>query len=164
MTYRFLFCRFALNLTCGRGPTSDVAFHLNPRLLQHYIVRNTRLNGQWGDEEKTSTVKFPLQREGKFNLCIFIGNGEFLVNIEGTHFCTYKFRVPLNKLTGIDIQVLILFGVFFFFEEFINVCRVLLMSWGLTTSNCKFIPKSVPERYLKSTWDVKRLILLKLEW
>ncbi|XP_971732.1 galectin-8 [Tribolium castaneum] len=96
--------RFAVNLTCGKSPTADVAFHLNPRLLQHYIVRNTRLNGQWGDEEKTSTVKFPFRREGKFNVCILIGDGEFQVAVEGVFFCSYKFRVALAKITAIDIQ------------------------------------------------------------
>ncbi|RZC39200.1 Gal-bind lectin domain containing protein, partial [Asbolus verrucosus] len=96
--------RFAVNLTCGRSPTSDIAFHLNPRLQQHYVVRNSRLNGQWGEEETTSPIKFDFERNKKFNLSIFIGEGEFLVSLDGVHVCSYRFRVALGKVSGIDVQ------------------------------------------------------------
>ncbi|XP_063908416.1 galectin-8-like [Zophobas morio] len=97
--------RFAVNLTCGRSPNSDVAFHLNPRLLQRYVVRNTRLNGHWGIEEKTSTVKFPFSRTNtNFLLSILVCEKEFLVSVDGIHVCSYAFRVPWEKITRIEVQ------------------------------------------------------------
>ncbi|KAH0814360.1 hypothetical protein GEV33_008432 [Tenebrio molitor] len=96
--------RFAVNLTCGRSPTSDVAFHLNPRLLQRYVVRNSHLNGHWGEEEKTSGVSFPFRRDANFILTILIGEEEFLVAVDGVHVCTYRFRVAWAKVKGIDVQ------------------------------------------------------------
>jgi hypothetical protein len=81
-----------------------VAFHLNPRLLQRYVVRNSHLNGHWGEEEKTSGVSFPFRRDANFILTILIGEEEFLVAVDGVHVCTYRFRVAWAKVKGIDVQ------------------------------------------------------------
>lgn len=36
--------RFSINL-CSTGNKQDIALHLNPRLPQNYIVRNSKING-----------------------------------------------------------------------------------------------------------------------
>lgn len=92
-----------MNLTCGKGPSADIAFHLNPRLLQRCLVRNSRLNGQWGEEETTSPVKFAFEPKKKFNLSIFVGKGEFLVCLDRAFLCSYRFRVSLSKVTAIEV-------------------------------------------------------------
>lgn len=93
-----------MNLSCGKGPNADIAFHLNPRLDRNYVVRNARLQGCWGDEETSSIVKFNIARNRKFEIAIFIAKQEFMVSLNGTHFCAFNFRVPLNLCTGIEIE------------------------------------------------------------
>lgn len=115
IVYDFLlFPRFSVNLTCGKNPSAspDYAFHFNPRLEQRYMVRNSRLNGQWGNEETTSIVKFDFERNKKFLLNIFISQSEFLVSLNGRHICAFGFRVPLSKVTGIEVNGLVeVYGV-----------------------------------------------------
>lgn len=55
-TYVFLCTsRFAINIGCGDGSGQlDIAVHFNVRMPQCYVVRNTRRNGKWGNEETTA--------------------------------------------------------------------------------------------------------------
>lgn len=95
--------RFAINLTCGKGPDADIGFHFNPRLEQKYAVRNNRVNGRWGQEETTSSRRFEIERNKNADVHIFIGDEIFLVAVNGKHYCAFAFRVPLPQLTGIEV-------------------------------------------------------------
>lgn len=85
-------------------PNGDIAFHLNPRLLQRYIVRNCRINGHWGEEETTSISKFHFERNTIFELNIFITDREFYILLNGRHICAFVFRLPLSKVTAIEVH------------------------------------------------------------
>lgn len=69
-----------------------------------YIVRNARLNGHWGDEETTSPNVFPLKRGDAYEIIIFIADKEFLISINGKHYCAFTYRVPLSKLTELEVR------------------------------------------------------------
>ncbi|KAF2904201.1 hypothetical protein ILUMI_01977 [Ignelater luminosus] len=99
--------RFSVNLISGKGQNADIAFHFNPRLDRNYVVRNCRLAGHWGEEETASIVKCNIPRNKKFEIAIFIANEEFLVSINGKHFCSFGFRVALNLVTSIEVHGLV---------------------------------------------------------
>lgn len=103
--YKLIFSRFAVNLVCGTTPnhSPDIGFHLNPRLDRNYIVRNSLIKGNWGDEEIASVAKCNIKRGATFEINIFIVADEFFVFINGKHFCGYRFRVPLNLLETIEV-------------------------------------------------------------
>lgn len=44
--------------------TRDIAFHLNPRVQEGIIVRNSKLGGDWGAEERE--LSYNPFREGEF--------------------------------------------------------------------------------------------------
>ncbi|GLV33085.1 galectin [Carabus blaptoides fortunei] len=94
--------RFSINFTCGKSSQSDIAFHFNPRLEQKYTVRNARLNGYWGAEETVSCHRCDLPRETQFTLAFFISPREFMVAVNGIHFCTFIYRVPLDKVKFVE--------------------------------------------------------------
>ena len=47
-------CRFAINLKTGEEDDADIAFHFNPRNDGDVVVHNTRISGEWGEEERWS--------------------------------------------------------------------------------------------------------------
>lgn len=98
--------RFTIDLLCAnkQQQTPDIGFHFNPRLEQRYVVRNCRLNGHWGVEETTSSREFAMERNGTYDITILIAEGQFLVSVNGRHFCAFTFRVPLSQLARIEVR------------------------------------------------------------
>ncbi|XP_056642411.1 galectin-8-like [Diorhabda sublineata] len=96
--------RFAVNLCCTKEPTTDIALHLNPRISQRYVVRNTRIKERWGVEEVTSLSKFELIRNQQFQIDIVITETEFLININGKYVCSFAYRLPVIDIKAISIE------------------------------------------------------------
>ncbi|KAJ8922630.1 hypothetical protein NQ315_007662 [Exocentrus adspersus] len=96
--------RFAINLLCGQAKDSDIAVHINPRISQRYVVRNSRIRGKWSEEETTCITKFELARSKKFHVDIVASEKEFLVSMNGKHVCAYVFRVVLAKITTLQVE------------------------------------------------------------
>ncbi|KAF5292532.1 hypothetical protein FQR65_LT01678 [Abscondita terminalis] len=99
--------RFSVNLTCGEGPDVDIAFHFNPRLDRNCVVRNCRKRGRWDQEEISSVVKMNIEREKEFEIAIFVTKEEFLVSVNGNHFCAFTFRIPLTLCKRIEVHGLV---------------------------------------------------------
>ncbi|KAK4886927.1 hypothetical protein RN001_003198 [Aquatica leii] len=99
--------RFSVNLTCGEGPDADIAFHFNPRLDRNCIVRNCRKRGRWDQEEISSVVKPNIERNKTFEIAIFVAKEEFLVSVNGKHFCAFTFRIPLNLCKRVEVHGLV---------------------------------------------------------
>lgn len=96
--------RFSVNLACGSTPASDVAFHLNPRFDQNYVVRNSRLGGRWGHEECAATQRNPFKRGAKFYLTILAAEDGFMVAVNNYHFCSYAYRTLRLRIQTVQIQ------------------------------------------------------------
>ncbi|KAM9589323.1 galectin-4 [Morphnus guianensis] len=83
--------RFHINLRAGPG--GDVLLHLNPRLEEGVVVRNSLLGGVWGSEEQDLPHN-PFQRGRYFDLSIRCGNHRFKVFAEGQPLCNFSHRLP----------------------------------------------------------------------
>ncbi|XP_054262801.1 uncharacterized protein LOC128986447 [Macrosteles quadrilineatus] len=95
--------RLEINFMMGRGEKADIAFHFNPRLDQHYTARNTRLEGSWGVEESNSFQCFPFVRGQPFYVEIFLTHSEYLVAVNGVHYCSYAYRTQLGNVTCVEV-------------------------------------------------------------
>lgn len=100
--------RFAIDLlSVGASnlptPLPDIAFHFNPRLNERRIVRNCRFDGEWGEEESTSIVKFDVSHYTRFFIVILVAESTFMVSLNGRHVCAFSFRVPINRVTRMEI-------------------------------------------------------------
>lgn len=93
---------FAINLTYGHSH-HDIALHVNPRLPQNYIVRNTKINGRWGKEEVTSSLPFSLKRGNRFAIQILVTEENYLISVNGLHFTLYAHRIPYNRVTCLQV-------------------------------------------------------------
>ncbi|XP_064359092.1 galectin-4-like [Dromaius novaehollandiae] len=83
--------RFHINLRAGRG--GDVLLHVNPRLGEGILVRNSQLGGRWGAEERDLPHN-PLQRGAHFDLSVRCGNHRFKVFAEGRPLFSFAHRAP----------------------------------------------------------------------
>lgn len=48
-----------------------------------------------------------MERNGKYDVTILIAEGQFLVSVNGRHFCAFTYRVPLNRLDRIEVKGLV---------------------------------------------------------
>ncbi|CAH1976229.1 unnamed protein product [Acanthoscelides obtectus] len=95
--------RFSVNLRCGKDSDSDIALHVNPRLSQRYVVRNSLLGNRWGIEETTCISKPKLSRNQPFEMDILCSESMFFVSINGKHVCAFVYRVLLAKVKNIQV-------------------------------------------------------------
>ncbi|XP_023165754.1 galectin-9 isoform X3 [Drosophila hydei] len=95
--------RFSINFMYN-NESRDVALHINPRLPQNYIVRNTKVRGVWGREEVSSALPFLLRRGDRFSIQVFITDACYMISINGNHFAEYSHRLPLNGVQILDVK------------------------------------------------------------
>ncbi|XP_044749346.1 galectin-8-like isoform X2 [Coccinella septempunctata] len=95
--------RWAVNLLCGNSHNSDIAFHFNPRLLQHFVVRNSRLKGQWGNEETLTCGGFQIKHGEEFQLRIYVADSQFFVSYNNKHVCNFAFRISPSNVTHVEV-------------------------------------------------------------
>ncbi|XP_066517163.1 cytolytic toxin-alpha-like [Hoplias malabaricus] len=103
--------RFAINLKCGPAEYDNFAFHFNPRFWNHSVVCNSLINRSWGPEE---VYEAPFVKGGAFDLFIVPENDGYRVIVNGHVFCTYKHRIPLEKVSYLYING----------DVFMNMCSI----------------------------------------
>ncbi|XP_060532035.1 galectin-8-like isoform X2 [Cylas formicarius] len=96
--------RFIVNLMLVTASKCDIGFHFNPRLALRYVVRNSRINNIWGEEETTSVGKVEFSRNEQFELNIVCTEREFFVSLDGKHICAFVYRIPLENINRIQVE------------------------------------------------------------
>lgn len=82
---------------------NDIAVHINPRIPQNYIVRNSKINGRWGKEETTASLPFKLKRDERFAIQILVTESNYLISVNGLHFTTFNHRIPFDRVTCVQL-------------------------------------------------------------
>ncbi|KAI4462982.1 galectin [Holotrichia oblita] len=101
----FLFrFRFSINLLCSQDVNGDIALHFNPRMEQRYVVRNCRIKGHWGDEETCTFANFDFVVGKRFKIDFLVAEREFMVSVNGRHWCAFTYRVPIERIVGMEIR------------------------------------------------------------
>ncbi|XP_017954351.1 galectin-9 isoform X2 [Drosophila navojoa] len=95
--------RFSINFIYDNA-TRDVALHINPRLPQNYIVRNTKVHDVWGREEVSSALPFLLRRGDRFAIQVLITDACYMISVNGNHFAEYAHRLPLSGVKIVDVK------------------------------------------------------------
>ncbi|GAB6033703.1 hypothetical protein CHUAL_000020 [Chamberlinius hualienensis] len=90
--------RFSVNWYTSDG---NVAFHFNPRFDgDDMVVRNTRIDNSWGEEERDGRT--PFKQGEKFKIFVRVHPTHYEVSVNGRHFCNYKHRLEnigdINKI------------------------------------------------------------------
>ncbi|XP_008072575.1 galectin-4 [Carlito syrichta] len=93
---------FAINFKVGSS--GDIALHINPRMGEGAVVRNSFLGGSWGSEER----KLPSNPFGPgqfFDLSIRCGLDRFKVYANGQHLFDFSHRLSaFQRVDVVEIQ------------------------------------------------------------
>ncbi|KAH8284474.1 hypothetical protein KR044_004103 [Drosophila immigrans] len=95
--------RFSINFVYN-NEARDIALHINPRLPQNYIVRNTKVYEVWGREEVSSALPFLLRRGDQFAIQVLITNACYMISINGHHFAEYSHRLPYGEVEILEVK------------------------------------------------------------
>lgn len=98
--------RVNINFQSGKSDEADIILHLSIRFHDDIIVRNSKLGGSWGGEERDEnlnelTAPNPTTPGDVFKLYILIGDDRFHIAINGHPYCTYGFRAALSEIRSI---------------------------------------------------------------
>ncbi|MEE6490549.1 hypothetical protein FKM82_015902 [Ascaphus truei] len=85
------------------GFSNDIALHINVRMNKSLVIRNSFLNGAWGEEEK-DLPKSPFKQGDFFDLSVRSGEQNFKVYVNGQHCFNFKHRLQnLQQIDTLDV-------------------------------------------------------------
>ncbi|KAM9733859.1 galectin-4-like isoform 2-T2 [Menidia menidia] len=93
--------KMAVNFVVSRS--KDIAFHMNPRLREGAVVRNSRVGGRWGQEDR-ELGSSPFMEGQYFDMSIRCGNQRFKVFVNGQHLLDFFHRVPLAEIDRLEVD------------------------------------------------------------
>uniref|UniRef100_A0A8C2KE34 Galectin n=1 Tax=Cyprinus carpio TaxID=7962 RepID=A0A8C2KE34_CYPCA len=103
----YLPCRFEINFKTGQSDSDDTAFHFNPRLHQK-VVMNSFRNRKW--EAKESVSDNPFKKGETFEMYVF------KVYVNGKELYIFKHRIPLEKVSTLNISGHVVVSLFGFMQ------------------------------------------------
>lgn len=72
------------------------------------IVRNSRINGAWGEEEShvmdPNTLPNPIVSGEFFLVYILCCEDSFAISINSREFCRFRYRMPLGTIRALEIR------------------------------------------------------------
>lgn len=80
---------------------SGIALHINPRVSQKCVVRNSQM-GNWGPEEKDGPM--PFAKGQAFEIIILVEDSQYQIAVNGKHAFTYRHRTPYQQVTNMNIS------------------------------------------------------------
>uniref|UniRef100_A0A9J7YU52 Galectin 4 n=1 Tax=Cyprinus carpio carpio TaxID=630221 RepID=A0A9J7YU52_CYPCA len=93
--------QFEINFKTGPSSNDDMAFQFNPRMDQK-VAMNSVINGSWGTEESVSDN--PFKKGEAFEMFSVIKSEGFQVYVNGKELYTFKHRIPLEKVSTLNIS------------------------------------------------------------
>ncbi|XP_051512909.1 uncharacterized protein lgals4 isoform X38 [Myxocyprinus asiaticus] len=106
--------QFAINFKTGQSDKDDIAFHFNPRMGSK-VAMNSFRNGGWQTEESAS--ENPFKKGDAFEMFIVPKPEGYQVYVNGKEHYMFKHRIPLEKVTSLNILGHIAAKLFGFIEN-----------------------------------------------
>lgn len=101
--------RTQINLRANKEAISNIGLHLSIRFDEEIIIRNTLINNEWGEEERSehlyeSTSPNPLVPGDFFIVHIFASDEKFHISVNHRPFCTFKYRLSIEQLITVEVR------------------------------------------------------------
>ncbi|XP_053679376.1 galectin-4-like isoform X2 [Anopheles nili] len=95
-------CHIHIQSGAALSPRDDVPLHISIRPNEHAIVRNSIQKQVVGVEERYGGC--PIRYGESFDLLILAESAQYKIAINGTHFCTFPYRLPLYNARYVAIS------------------------------------------------------------
>lgn len=93
--------RISINFVASRS--GDIVFHMNPRVKEGVVVRNSRIGGTWGTEEREMNFN-PFTEGQYFDMSVRCGNQRFKVYVNGQHLFDFFHRfTSFNEIDKLEV-------------------------------------------------------------
>uniref|UniRef100_A0A8C1ZED6 Galectin domain-containing protein n=1 Tax=Cyprinus carpio TaxID=7962 RepID=A0A8C1ZED6_CYPCA len=92
---------FRINFKTGPTDKHDTAFHFNPRMGSN-VAMNSFSTGKWETGESVSDN--PFKKGEAFEMFFVIKSEGYQVYVNGKELYTFKHRIPLEKVTMLNIN------------------------------------------------------------
>ncbi|XP_056099958.1 uncharacterized protein lgals4 [Rhinichthys klamathensis goyatoka] len=106
--------RFAINFKTGSSDTDDTAFHFNPRMGSN-VAMNSFRDGKWESAESVSDN--PFKKGEAFEMFTVIKSEGYQIYVNGKEQYTFKHRIPLEKVSAININGDVAVNLFGFIQN-----------------------------------------------
>ncbi|XP_056139873.1 galectin-4-like [Lampris incognitus] len=94
--------RMSINFMVSRS--REIAFHINPRVREGVVVRNSMTRGSWGPEERELGFN-PFMEGQYFDMSVRCGNQRFKVFVNGQHMFDFFHRFqPFTQIDKLEIE------------------------------------------------------------
>ncbi|XP_028581528.2 galectin-related protein A-like isoform X1 [Podarcis muralis] len=96
---------FSVTLLCDPMDANlDIGLLFAVSFLEKSIVRNSRIAGKWGKEEKTIPY-FPFTTGESFKMELLCEHQQIRVLLDGRQLCSFTHRVqPMQRVTALQIS------------------------------------------------------------
>ncbi|XP_011606963.1 galectin-4-like [Takifugu rubripes] len=92
---------FAINFM--ESKSNNIALHINPRVKDKIVVRNTKIGGIW-DKEERELIFNPFGPGLFFDMSVTCDNDKFKVSVDGQHLFDYHHKLkPVNIIDKLEI-------------------------------------------------------------
>ncbi|XP_061575868.1 galectin-4-like isoform X2 [Cololabis saira] len=93
--------RMTVNFKVSRS--GDIALHMNPRVKERAVVRNSLTDGRWGTEERQLSTN-PFMEGLYFDMSVRCGNQRFKVFVNGQHLFDFVHRMSFSEIDTLEIR------------------------------------------------------------
>ncbi|GAB0086033.1 Galectin [Sergentomyia squamirostris] len=97
--------RVDVNLAADKR-NGEIPLHLSVRFRDNVVVRNTKVNGVFGAEDRTpgfNNVRNPMIAGQEFQVYILVGVDRFHIALNDKPFADYFFRGALNRISVLQV-------------------------------------------------------------
>ncbi|XP_055519678.1 galectin-4-like [Leucoraja erinacea] len=93
--------RFSINLMTSCW--DNIALHIDQRFNENAVVRNSRIQQEWGTEERALPF-LPFVPGQTFEMQIMVQSSCYAVSVNGRHLFNYNHRLePLNQINKLEV-------------------------------------------------------------
>ncbi|KAH8414375.1 hypothetical protein KR215_004430, partial [Drosophila sulfurigaster] len=97
------YCRFSINFMYD-DEEHDIALHISTRLQERSVVRNTKIDGDWGHEDDSSELPFLFRPGAPFTIQVLVTAAYYLISVNGLHFAQYKHRLTFASVRFLKVK------------------------------------------------------------